>query len=84
MRFENWRFSEATSYVSTKQKKALKLNPRAPSGFSSIAFEAAMLAQRPVEPDEPAPQFSPNPVTAEDSIVHGPPGMPQSRADLGN
>ena len=56
MRFNNWRFSEAVTYVTTK--KAVKLHPlRAPSGFSSIAFQAAVLEQRVPEPGEPSSDF---------------------------
>ena len=80
MRFNNWRFSDAATYVTTK--KSMKLHPlRAPSGFSSIAFQAAMMAQQEIEPRDEVPQ----PATPNDSsFLQQPPEIPQPRAGLGN
>ena len=68
MRFDNWRFSEAATYVTKSRKKAVKLHPlRAPSGLSSLAFEAAMLSQRVPEPSEPDTLFPPMPQQPTDA-----------------
>ena len=69
MRFENWRFCETATYVT--RKKSAKLHPQgAPSGFSSIAFQAAMMAQQEFEHEPPlqpeAAPVNPRSVTSQD------------------
>ena len=95
MQFNNWRFNEAATYVTTR--KAVKLHPlRAPSGLLSVTTQGATQPQRtptprepsgspphdpPGNPREPAPQPHHPPANPNPVMPHDPP-VPQQPPDV--